>query len=576
MITMTKDAGDIIYKETLINAYKYGSAEFKIVFQKILSYHPELRSRAKELQPKVREIIKEVNAYSKDKIAEIVERQYPEDILEEKKERDFLPELRNVEKGKVIVRYPPEPSKHPHIGQMLSFCINHLIAERYDGKRILRFDDTNPEKVKEEFYDGFRESILWMNLKIDGEVKASDYMEVYYQKAEDLISRKDAFVCLCEREKFSKLREEQKPCTCNLSHVLEKNMELFEKMKEGHFAVGEATVRLRGDMTSLNSALRDPVLLRISEYRHAIQGDKYRIWPMYDFESPIMENITGVTHILRSIEFGKMREELQIYISKKLNITPPEFYEYSRFNIIGAPTQGRVIRELVNEQIVTGWDDYRLVTFQALRRRGIQPQVFSEIIKRVGTTKSSTKIDWSLIFAINAKIIEPVSKHYFFVDNPIKIHLSNPEPQKVQIDLHPDNKILGSRTIEVEDFVYLCESDRDLLNIGKIIRMKDLYNIKIQERITEKEYKAEIVSKELLPDVPRVQWVSEPIPVEIVKPEMLYLNNRINKDSLKKIHGYAEKSITKLNIGDIIQFERFGYAKINNMNEKILMNYIHG
>jgi len=576
MIIMTNDADEIIYKETIINAYKYGSAETKVVFQKIMSYYPELRSRAKELFPRVKKITEEINSYSNEKIIEIAEAKYPDEIQEETKERDFLPELNNVVEGKVTVRYPPEPSKQPHIGQMLSFCINYLIAERYKGKTVLRFDDTNPERVKAEFYDSFREVILWMGLKIDEEVKASDYMETYYQKAEELISKNDAFICLCERDQFSKLREEKKPCTCNLSHSSEKNKELFDKIKGGHFAAGEATVRLRGDMNSKNSALRDPVLLRISEFKHPIQGDKYHLWPMYDFESPIMEDITGVTHILRSIEFGKMREELQSFISEKLNIVPPEFYEYSRYNISGAPTKGRIIRELVEEGIVSGWDDYRLVTYQALRRRGIQPGVFSEIVKRVGTTKSSTKIDWTLIFAINRKIIEPITKHYFFVDDPIEIVLSNPRPKEVQIAHHPYNEELGKRSVKVNDVLYLCGSDKDLLKVGNKIRMKDLFNIQIQEKISDSKYQANIISDELLPDIPRLQWVSEPISVEIIKPEMLYLNNRINKDSLKYIYGYAENNLAALNIGEIVQFERFGYAKINNKNEKILMNYIHG
>ncbi len=289
-----------------------------------------------------------------------------------------------------------------------------------------------------------------------------------------------------------------------------------------------------------------------------------------------MEEITGVTHIFRSIEFGKMREELQSLISKKLNITPPEFYEYSRFNIIGAPTQGRVIRELVEEGVVKGWDDYRLVTYQALKNRGIQPQVFSEIIERVGITKSTTNIDWSLIFSINRKIIEPESKHYFFVDNPIEIVITNPKPVEVEIPLHPYNEKLGKRKIKVDDVLYLSGTDRNLLKIDEILRMKDLFNIKITKKISEEKYEAEKCGNELLPKIPRLQWVSNPVEIEIVKPEMLYLNKRINKDSLEYITGFGEKNISSLKIGEIVQFERFGYTKVNKKNDKIKMNYIHG
>jgi glutamyl-tRNA synthetase len=569
------NAEDIIYKEVMINAYKYGSADKKIVLKKLMANYPELRNKVKEIQPILDNIISEVNEMPEDKLHEIVEEKYPESIVEETKERDYLPEIVNAVKGKVTVRYPPEPSKHPHIGQMLSFCINHLIAERYEGKRILRFDDTNPEKVQSEFYDSFREAIHWMNLKIDGEVLASDHLELYYEKAKELIEKNEAFICTCDRDTMAKLRNEEKPCSCNLENSIEKNLESFEKMLEGHYNQGEAVIRLRGDMSSKNAVLRDPVLLRISHHAHCIQGDKYILWPMYDFESPIMEDYTGVTHILRSIEFGKMREELQSLISSKLGLKTPEFLEYARFNVTGAPTQGRVIRELVDQEIVTGWDDYRLVTYQALKRRGIQPETFSEIIRRVGATKSATNIDWSLISAINRKFIEPSSKHFFFVDNPITVKLTNPKSLKVDIDLHPNNKDLGSRQISVEDTLYLSRLDLNILKVNEVIRMKDLYNIKIIEKVADSEFTAEIMSEDLLGDVPRVQWVSDPVSVEIVKPEMLYLNNRINKDSLKNIQGYGEKELINLKVGEIVQLERFGYTKVNKITDKVKMNYIH-
>ena len=570
------DTEELLRKESLINAYKYGEAEVSIVMKKIMANYPELRSKAKEIRSILTTVISEVNSLSTEETEKIVTTKYPEDIIEEKKERDYLPEIMGAIKGKVVVRYPPEPAKHPHIGQMLSFCINHLIAERFDGKRVLRYDDTNPEKVKEEYYDSFREVILWMGLEIEDEVKASDHMERYYDKARFLISKGDAFVCQCARETFSKMRAEQKACSCNLNNSIEKNQELFDKVLEGVFGVGEAVVRLKGDMQSKNSAVRDPVLLRISSHVHCIQGDKYVLWPMYDFESAIMEDFTGVTHVLRSIEFGKMREELQQLIATKLELKVPYFLEYSRFNIIGAPTQGRLIRELVEEGVVTGWDDYRLVTYQALKRRGIQPQVFIEIIKRVGATKSTTNIDWSLISSINRKIIEPKSKHYFFVSNPVEINLSNPETKDVIIPLLPEKPEFGNRSIHVEDILYLNGDEKEFLEVGKTLRMKDLFNIKLTEKITDKKFTAEVLGEELLPNVPRLQWVSEPVQVEIIQPEMLYLNNRINKDSLRIILGYGEKNLTKLKIGEIIQLERTGYAKVNKKNDVIEMNYIHG
>ncbi len=573
---MSYDSEEVIFKETILNAYKYKKANAKIVTQKIFAYYPELRKEAKNLLPKIQEKVVEINSYSWEKIEEIVTNNYSEDIETEEKKRDYLPEMKDAVQGKVKVRYPPEPSKAPHIGQMLSFCINHLVAERYAGKRVLRFDDTNPDTVKIEFYEQFREAISWLGLPIDEEIIASNHMNTYYTKAREMLENEQAYVCKCDRETIAKLRDEQKRCSCHKNHSIEKNIELFEKILENNFSPGEVIIRLKGDMESQNSALKDPVLLRISDTPHCLHGDKYILWPMYDFESPIMEHITKVTHIFRSIEFGKMREELQQTIAKRLGLNIPKIYEYSRFNIVGAPTKGREIRELVEKGIVSGWDDIRLVTFQALKKRGIQPQTITEIIKKVGTTKSTTTIDWSLINAINRKIIEPTTKHFFFVRNPIKINIINPERITKRISVHPYNSSLGTREINIYNRLYLDGDDSQLIQPGKILRMKDLYNIKIIEQKAPEEFEAEVLGNEMLTDIQKIQWVSEPVNVYVKKADMLYLNNGINKDSLKYIQGYGEKHLRKLEVGSIVQLERFGYVIITDKNGKISMNYIHG
>lgn len=572
---MSENKRKIIYDEVLLNAYKYKQADAKIVMKKIMANHPEMRKIAKEIITEVNKIVEEVNNLPYNKIKEMAEERFPKEILNpEKPQKEIIPDLPGAKEGKVKVRYPPEPSKHPHIGQMLSFCINDMIAEKYKGRRVLRFDDTNPDNAKIEYYDSFREAITWMGLKIDEEVIASNYMEKFYEYAKQLIEQSNAYICRCDKEQIAMNRREGVECACR-NNTVEENLDLFDKMLEGHFAPGEAVVRFKGDMQSKNTALRDPVILRISNTPHCIQGDKYFVWPMYDFESPIMEHITGVTHVLRSIEFGKMREELHTLIGKRLGLNIPYIYEYSRFNIIGAPTQGRVIRQLVEDGIVEGWDDIRLVTYQALKKRGIQPGVFKEIINRVGMTKSTTTIDWTLIAAINRKLIEPTTKHLFFVANPVKIELINSKPTVLKLPFHPDNKALGKRELEINNVVYISEEDLENLGENNTLRLKDYCNIKIVKK-DSKNVEAEVLGTELLHNVPRIQWVSEPIKVEIKKPEMLYLNNRINKDSMKIINGYGEKSLRNIAIGEIVQFERFGYVKLNEKNGIIRMNYVHG
>lgn len=575
---MDEETKKIIYKEALTNAYIYGSTNTKIVISKIMAAYPELRKEARTILPEIDKVVSTINSLSSEDIRAKMEMNYPEIVeeLAKEEEKEFLDDLPNAKKGKVKVRYPPEPSKHPHIGQLLSFCINHLIAEKFDGKTVLRFDDTNPEKVKKEYYESFREAINWLGLQLDEEVRASDYMNVYYDKAKELIKKNEAYVCFCTREKMSKLRNEEKKCECNLNQTVEQNLAFFEKLVSGNYKTGESVVRLKGEMDSPNAVLRDPVLLRLSDAKHCIQEEKYVLWPMYDFESPIMEHITGVTHVLRSQEFGKMRQELQSLIAKKLNLNVPEFYQYSRYNIRGSTTKGREIRKLVEENVVSGWDDIRLMTYQALRKRGIQPQTFIEIVKTLGATKSITNIDWSLIASINRKILHPQANHYFFVDNPIELKFKTAIDENIAIPLHPEDKARGTRILEISDRVFISGQDAKFLKMNTMIRLKDLFNIKIVEKIADSKWLIERKSGELLSNLPKVQWVSDYIPVEIIKPEMLYLNNRINKDSLKLISGYGEKNLLRTKENEIIQLERFGFVKINEKNKKIKMNYIHG
>ncbi|MCK4844348.1 MAG: glutamate--tRNA ligase, partial [Candidatus Heimdallarchaeota archaeon] len=249
---MSYDSEEVIFKETILNAYKYKKANAKIVIQKIFANYPELRKEAKSLLPKIQEKVVEINSYSWEKIEEIVTKNYSEDIEIEEKKRDYLPEMVDAVKGKVKVRYPPEPSKAPHIGQMLSFCINHLVAERYEGKRVLRFDDTNPDTVKSEFYEQFREAISWLGLQIDEEIIASNHMNEYYTKAREMLENEQAYVCICDRETMAKLRAEQKRCSCHTNHSNEENIELFENILENNFSPGEVVIRLKGDMESQN------------------------------------------------------------------------------------------------------------------------------------------------------------------------------------------------------------------------------------------------------------------------------------------------------------------------------------
>jgi glutamyl-tRNA synthetase len=279
---------------------------------------------------------------------------------------------------------------------------------------------------------------------------------------------------------------------------------------------------------------------------------------MYDFAVALSDVFCKVTHILRSSEFGSMRIELQDYIRSLFGYPNPSCIQYTRFNIQGTPTSGREIRDLVEKGIVEGWDDPRLVTTLALKRRGILPQTIKQLAIDIGITKKPKKIDWSLIAAYNRKILDPGTRRYFFVQDPVQIKIVNPPNLKVKVLKHHPSSDLGSRQVRISDVFYLAHDDFKGLKPGDVFRLKNLYNVRY---ISGKKFR--YIGSELI-DIPKYQWVSEPLEISIKIPSPLYIDDKINKKSMQTIHGYAEKAIKNLKEGEILQFERFGFVILDN------------
>ena len=426
---------DVILKEVLLNAYLHnGKADVGSVMKKLMGTNPELRARSKEVIEIVKELVSDINQKNIDEITNLLNEKYPGAIeaakaskREKKQQKRELPELPNAIKGKVVLRYAPDPSKYPHIGHALNYMINELYREKYNGKAILRFDDTNPQKVALEYYEAIKDGMEWIGCKWDKEVKASENIEHFYDLGRSFIEKGQFYVCTCSAEKMKEYREKKKECECR-SRTIEENLELYDKMINGEVAPGKGVVRLKGDMTSKNSVMRDPVMFRIidpTQYPHPIVGDKYWLWPTYDFESSVLEHELGITHVLRSAEFGKMRIELQSYLIGLLGGKPPVFHQYSRFNITGAITKGREIRELVEKKIVEGWDDIRLVTISGLRKRGIVPEVIRDLVLEIGITAKNATITWEKIEAFNRRRLDATAPRLFAVIKPIKLRVKN-------------------------------------------------------------------------------------------------------------------------------------------------------
>jgi glutamyl-tRNA synthetase len=540
-----------IEKFALHNAVKYeGKANLGAVLGQMFSHHPELKSKAKEMSAKVSEIVKKVNSMKLDEQLKRLEKLAPE-LLGEKKEKKKkdLPELENV-KGKVVTRIPPEPSKYMHLGHAMSFLINYLYAKKYGGKSILRFDDTNPEKAKKEYYDSIEEDLKWLNIDYDKKIIASEHMNEFYRYAEQLINGNHTYVCFCNQGKVRNYRERSQICD-HRENSVNKNKELWKEMLLGKYKEGEVTLRLKGDMSDANAVLRDPVLFRIVDATHPLTKNKYKVWPMYDFETVVAEEMTGVTHIFRSNEFGEMRIALQNCLKELLKFKKQTVMQYGRISVNGFETQGRILREMIEKKQVNGWDDPRLITVKSLRRRGILPETFHELVLEVGLSSTQTNLDWSMIASINRKLVDPNAKRFLFVKDPKKIKINNPV-KKVTVPLHPENKSLGNKTITFDNEFYV----QDKIEKNQIYRFMHLFNFK-ENSFVSQEYEPKLQAK-----------IIHAVPVkDAVNVQVLMADGKIMK-------GKAEPSVKSLKEGEIVQFERQFFCRLDN-KEKMLFVYSH-
>jgi glutamyl-tRNA synthetase len=297
--------------------------------------------------------------------------------------------------------------------------------------------------------------------------------------------------------------------------------------------------------------MRDPVLFRINKEEHFRQGKKYSVWPMYDFENSVEDSVGGVTHILRSSEFGSMRIELQEFIKDALDLPKQEVIQYGRFNIKGATTQGREIRELISSGKVSGWDDPSLVTLKALRRRGILPQTFYELMLQMKLSANTGKnIDWSMIESINRSILDPLVNRYFFINDPVELKVKGAPKQDIELKLHPDHPEKGARKYAVHEEFYVSKEDHD--KFKGIVRLMDCINIE-DGRFHSIEYEKYKGRGNQI-----IQWLPK-------QDDLTAVEIRMPDNTLLK--GLSEPMIKGLKIGDIVQFQRFGFCRLDEKGD---------
>ena len=556
----------------LQNAVQFnGKANSKAVIGKVIAVLQKDGFSPKDIIPIVNSVIEEINKIPLDKQVSELEKLAPELLKKEKKERDFsLPELPEAKNKRVVTRFPPEPNGYLHIGHAKAAIVDYEYAKIYNGKFILRFDDTNPENAQLEFYDAQKEDLRWLGLGWDEEYNTSDNIEKHYKLAEQLIKQADAYICKCDPELIKKRRFHAEECGCR-GCSCDNSMDLWNDMISS--SLDGVVLRLKGDMTCSNTAMRDPTLFRIIETKHPLKGDKYRVWPTYDFAGPVEDSLSGVTHPFRTKEY-ELRDECYFKILDLLKLRKPHLMEFARLSIEGMPVSKRKIKPLIESGAVSGYDDIRLPTLKGLKKRGILPSSIKQFVLSQGISKVESSVTFSLVEAANRKVIDSIAKRYFFVKDPVKLVVDKAPLKIKKINLHPKNEDLGSRTIKTAKIFYIQKSDVDEFKIGEIFRLKDLYNVKVLQK--NNQIFGEYAGDNLITDSAKIQWTTDKfIKLKIFVPHLLFINDVFNKDSFEIVNGYAEEAVSQLKTDDIVQFERFGFVRIENTDNKVTGFFAH-
>jgi glutamyl-tRNA synthetase len=564
---------ELARKFALLNAVKHGGkAQTGAVVGKVLSKRPECRDNVKEISALIDGIVEEVNALSLDEQKRIVDTEWPEVFIREKVEEKRLPPLPNVSNyPQVVTRYAPNPDCVLHLGSARAIVLCHEYAKMYNGKFVLRFEDTDPKLKRPllEFYDDIREDLAWLDCKSDEEYIQSDRILIYYEHAERLLNDGNAYVCTCKPEQFRKKILAQRPCDCrNLS--VEEHLKRWRRMLDGGYGEGEAVVRVKTDLDHPNPAVRDWPALRIVDtlkYPHPRVGNKYRVWPLYNLASGVDDHLMGITHIIRGKEHltNQARQE---YMYRYLAWKYPETIHYGRLKITGASLSKSKIVQGVRDGLYTNWDDPRLATFAALRRRGIKPDAIKRMIIDIGPKTSDVTLSWENLYAYNRKILDPTADRYFFVNSPIELTVRRvPKPFDARLYLHPDQPSRGFREYIVQPqgeddrvTMWVSRSDVDSSRVGEMLRLMELFNVKIENAnvysaqglfVSESYEDARKVKAQL------IHWVliGNDMPCRVVMSDA------------SVAEGVAESACKKLKPNDIVQFERFGFVRVDEIND---------
>jgi len=530
--------------------------------------------------------------------------------MSEEKSLNFLEEIieEDLRTGKyksIHTRFPPEPNGYLHIGHAKSICLNFGLADKYGGKTNLRFDDTNPVTEETEYVDSIKEDVRWLGFEWDGEYFASNYFPQLFSFACDLIRNGHAYVDDSNSEEIA--ASKGTPTTTGKNspfreRSIEENLRLFSEMKEGIFPDGAKVLRAKIDMASPNMHLRDPIMYRIRHVPHHRTGDKWCIYPMYDFAHGESDSIENITHSICTLEFEVHRPLYQWYIDK-LGIFPSRQYEFARLNLNYTVMSKRKLLQLVNEGLVDGWNDPRMPTLSGLRRRGYTPESIRNFCERIGIQRRENIIDVGLLEFCVREDLNRIAERRMAVLDPIKLVITNYPVGQTEIVLaenNPEKEDHGGVRelpfcrelwIEAEDFMEVPAKKWFRLAPGQMVRLKNAYIVQCEGCVKDGDGKVIEVHCTYLPETRSgsdhsginvkgtIHWVSVPhaIGSELRLYDRLFkmedpasedgdFKEHINPDSLQVIrHAWLEPSLSQARAGEFYQFIRKGYFTPDHM-----------
>lgn len=548
------DVESEIRKLALQNAVFFkGKANPKAVVGKILGTHPECRSDIKGTTELINKIVADVNEMTLDAQKSELESLDPSMLKKEKKVRTFeLPDLEGAVKGETVMRFAPGPSGPLHIGHTRVSILNDELTRRYEGKLVLRIEDTNPDKIDTPAYDMIPEDLDWLGVNITDRYIQSDRFDLYYDVTRKLISEGHAYVCTCDAEDWRQKKEKKIACPCrNLS--LEDQMERYDRFMEGGYEAGEAIVVVKTDIDHPNPAVRDFVALRLVDTPHPRTGDRYRAYPMMNLSVSVDDHFMGMTHVIRGKDHLNNTER-QKYVFQYMGWEMPHYYHYGLVNIPDTVLKTSLIKESILSGEFSGWDDVRTGTVRALARRGIRPEAIRRYWIESGMKPIDINFSWENLYAMNRDVIDPVSDRYFFVQDPVEFGIEGADVIEGEAALLPDNPEKGVRSYRLEGAKRICINPKDaeaFEDKGKI-RLKDLCNL---EYGNPARFAGIEPLKGKRGSCPTVQWVSE----DSIPAKLLYPDGSV-------IEGLVEDGIL-CEKGDEVQFERVGFFKIEEKSE---------